>query len=198
MKPNMKIAAVVIALGFEFLASHSAFAAVSADEAAALKSTLTPMGAEKAGNKEGTIPAWEGVYNKVPAGYKPGAARVDPFADEKPAVSISGKNMDQYAAKLSAGTAAMLKKYPNYRLDVYPTHRTGGAPDWVYENTFKNATRAKTVDDGWGVEGAFGGIPFPIPKTGYEAMWNHNLAWVGETITYSTRCWVVTADGQRS
>jgi hypothetical protein len=195
MKPNMKIAALVMTLGF---VANGAFAAVSADEAAALKSTLTPMGAEKAGNKDGSIPAWTGVYDKVAPGYKPGAARVDPFADEKPVLSISSKNMDQYAAKLSVGTVAMLKKYPNYRLDVYPTHRTGGAPEWVYENTFKNATRAKLVDDGWGVEDAYGGIPFPIPKNGYEVMWNHNLAWVGETISYSTRCWVVTADGKRS
>jgi Protein of unknown function (DUF1329) len=198
MKPNMKIAALVIALGFEFLVSGSAMAAVSADEAAALKTTLTPMGAEKAGNSEGTIPAWQGVYNKVAPGYKPGAARIDPFADEKPVVSITGKNLGQYASKLTAGSIALLKKYPNYRIDVYPTHRTGGAPDWVYENTFKNATRAKTVDEGWGVEGAYGGVPFPIPKNAYEVIWNHNLAWLGETTTYNTRCWVVTADGKRS
>ena len=81
MKPNMKIAALVMALGF---VANCAFAAVSADEAAALKTTLTPMGAEKAGNKDGTIPAWTGVYDKVAPGYKPGAARIDPFADEKP------------------------------------------------------------------------------------------------------------------
>jgi hypothetical protein len=161
-----------------------ALAAVSPEDAGKLHTTLTPLGAEKAGNKDGTIPAWDGVYSKVPAGYKAGDFRADPFASEKPLLSITGKNVDQYAAKLSAATVAMLKKYPTYRLDVYPTHRTGGAPAWVYENTFKNATRAKSIDGGFGVEGAFGGIPFPIPKTGYEAIMNHRLAWTGETTLF--------------
>ncbi len=199
MKINLKYlaAAVALALGTGGL-YQPAFAAVSAEEAALLKSTLTPLGAEKAGSKDGAIPAWEGAYAKVPAGYKEGTTRADPFAAEKPALSISGKNADQYASKLSDGTLAMLKKYPGYRLDVYPTHRTGGAPQWVYDNTFANATRAKTVDGGYGVEGAFGGIPFPIPKSGYEAIWNHRLAWVGETVDYDTNTWIVTADGKRS
>lgn len=193
MKPQSILLAGAIALAF----TGGAFAATP-EEAAQLKTTLTPFGAEKAGNKDGSIPAWDGAYTKVAAGYKPGDARADPFAAEKPLLSITGKNVDQYAAKLSAGTVAMLKKYPAYRVDVYPTHRTGGAPNWVYENTFKNATRAKTVDDGYGVEGAFGGIPFPIPKTGFEAIWNHRLAWTGDTAMYSTRTWIVTPDGKRS
>ena len=197
MKAYASTLSTAIALACAALASN-AMAAVSPEEAAALKSTLTPLGAEKAGNKEGTIPAWEGVYSKVPAGYKEGDARPDPFAAEKPLFAITGKNVDQYAAKLSAGTVAMLKKYPNYRLDIYPTHRTGGAPNWVYDNTFKNATRAKTVDGGYGVDGAFGGTPFPIPKSGYEAVWNHRLAWTGETAIYATRTWIVTPDGKRS
>ena len=138
------------------------------------------------------------MYAKVAPGYKEGDARPDPFSAEKPVLSISGKNADQYAAKLSAATLAMLKKYPDYRLDIYPTHRTGGAPGWVYDTTFKNATRAKTVDAGFGVEGAIGGIPFPIPKSGYEAIWNHRLAWLGETADYTTRTWIVTPDGRRS
>ncbi len=194
MKPQSTLLAGAIALAF---AAGAAFAATP-EEAALLKTTLTPMGAEKAGNKDGSIPAWDGVFSKVAAGYKPGDTRADPFAAEKPLLQITGKNVDQYAAKLSAGTVAMLKKYPAYRVDVYPTHRTGGAPNWVYENTFKNATRAKTVDEGYGVEGAFGGIPFPIPKTGYEAIWNHRLAWTGDTAMYSTRTWIVTPDGKRS
>ena len=35
-------------------------ASVSADEAAKLRTTLTPLGAEKAANKDGSIPSWEG------------------------------------------------------------------------------------------------------------------------------------------
>ena len=38
----------------------SAMAAVSPEEAARLGKDLTPIGAERAGNKDGTIPAWDG------------------------------------------------------------------------------------------------------------------------------------------
>src|SRR5436190_24202007 len=114
--------------------------AVSADEAAKLKSELTPLGGEKAGNKEGTIPAWTGGYTTPIPGDKPGGRRGDPFANEKPLFSITAKNVDQYADKLTDGQKAMLRKYPEYRLDVYKTYRTAAAPKWVYDNTFKDAT----------------------------------------------------------
>ena len=78
-------------------------AGVSAEDAAKLKTTLTPLGGERAGNKDGTIPAWEGGYGKVPAGYKSGDPRPDPFAAEKPLLSINSKNMAQYADRLTVG-----------------------------------------------------------------------------------------------
>ncbi len=163
------------------LASGYAQAQVSPEEAAKLKTTLTPLGAERAGNKEGTIPAWDGGLTKPAPGFKNGGRRPDLFPNEKPLFSITAKNMDQYADKLTDGTKAMLKKYPAYRVDVYPTHRTAAAPQWVYDNTFKNATRAKLVNGSAGPEpsGAYGGIPFPIPANGAEAMWNHLLRWRG-------------------
>ena len=48
----------------------SAYAAVSADEAKQLGTTLTPVGAEKAGNKDGTIPEYTGGI-KAPADSPP-------------------------------------------------------------------------------------------------------------------------------
>lgn len=189
---------LITALCGLFSAAQGSLAAVTSEEAAKLKGPLTPFGAERAGNKEGTIPTWEGGYSKVPAGYKSGEARSDPFANEKPLYSISAKNMDQYADKLSEGVKALLKKNPDsFRLDVYPTHRTAGAPQWVYDNTFKNATRAKTTEGGNWVEGAYGGIPFPIPKDGFEAMHNHRLKWLGESTTLNFQNYMGTADGKR-
>lgn len=173
-----------------------AFAGVPADEAAKLKSSLTPFGAEKAGNAAGTIPAWTGTAVGSPAS-KPGAKRVDPFAAEKPLFSVTAQNVAQYADRLTEGQQAMLRKYPNYRIDVYPTHRTAAAPQWVYENTFKNATRAKTTQGGFAVEGAYGGIPFPIPKSGTEAMWNHLLRWQGESMRQLFSTYITTSDGKR-
>ena len=108
-----------------------------------------------------------------------GGKRSDPFAADKPLFSITSKNLAQYADKLSDGTKEMFKRFPTpIASDVYPTRRTAAAPQWVYDNTLKNATRAKLVDSSAGpVEGAFGGIPFPIPQNGAEAMWNHLLNW---------------------
>jgi hypothetical protein len=177
------------------LALGPALAAVSADEAAKLKSELTPFGAEKAGNRDGSIPAWTGGHTTPIAGDKAGGRRGDPFRDEKPLFSISAKNVDQYADKLSDGQKAMLKKYPDsYRIDVYKTHRTAAAPQWVYDNTLKNATRAKLNGDV--VEGAYGGIPFPIAKTGAEVMWNHMLRWRGTSWELSINQYQLTADGR--
>lgn len=191
-KLTLPVVATAMTLAF---AQHAIGA--TAEEAAKLKSELTPLGAERAGNADGSIPAWDGGYTQVPAGYESGTPRPDPFAGEKPKFSITGANMDQYADKLTDGVKEMLKKYPDFRLDVYPTHRTVAAPQWVYDNTFKNATRAKLTADKQGVEGAYGGTPFPIVKDGYEAILNHRLAWQGETIEFPMITHVVTSDGNR-
>jgi len=170
--------------------------AATPDEATQLGKTLTPLGAEKAGSKDGSIPAWDGGLTRPAAGNKAGGRRdQDPYASEKPLYSITAKNMDQYADKLTDGTRAMLKKYASYRIDVYPTHRTAAAPQWVYENTAKNATAAK-LNDRQFPAGAFGGIPFPIPKNGAEAMWNHLLNWRGESIDFVDRAYLITSEGK--
>jgi hypothetical protein len=177
------------------LAFGPACAAVSAEEAAKLKVELTPFGAEKAGNKDGTIPAWTGGHTTPVAGDRPGGRRGDPFKDEKPLFSITAKNVDQHADKLSDGQKAMLKKYPDsYRIDVYKTHRTAAAPQWVYDNTLKNATRARLNGDV--VEGAYGGIPFPLAKSGAEVMWNHMLRWRGTSWEFDVDQYQLTADGK--
>jgi hypothetical protein len=170
----MRIEWTAIALATCLLQSLPAMAAVAADEAARLKADLTPFGAEKAGNKDGTIPAWTGGFKGNIPGDKPGGRRGDPFKDEKPLYTVTAKNMDQHADKLTDGLKALLKRYPDtYRLDVYPTHRTATAPQWVYDNTARNAVRGR-MENNIPV-GVYGGIPFPIPKTGEEVMWNHNL-----------------------
>ncbi|MBI5441526.1 MAG: DUF1329 domain-containing protein [Deltaproteobacteria bacterium] len=178
------------------LAGSAALAGVSAQEAEKLKTTLTPLGGERAGNKEGTIPAWDGGHTKAIPGFVNGGVRPDPFAHEKPLFSITAKNMDPYADKLTDGTKAMLKKYPQtYRVDVYPTHRTAAAPQWVYDNTFKNASRGKL--NGYILGGAYGGIPFPIPQNGIEAMWNHVMRWRAPAWHADFFGILVTADGKQ-
>jgi hypothetical protein len=178
------------------LAGTSAQAAVTAEEAAKLKNSLTPMGAERAGNKENTIPAWDGGYVKVPSAYKSGDPRIDPYAGEKPTLIITSANMAQYEDKLTEGIKHLLKKNPKtFQLHVYPTHRSAAAPQWVYDNIAKNAITAKTSNGGLTVEGAYGGIPFPIPRDGFEVMWNHQLSWKGVTIDTSSGAWVKPVSG---
>ncbi len=156
-----------------------AWAAVSADEAKQLGTTLTAVGAEKAGNKDGTIPEYTGGI-KPPADFKPGSTvRPDPFASEKPRLVITGKDVAAQADKLTEGTKELLKRYPTMRVDVYPTHRTIALPQRVLDGTLKNATGAKTLEGGVALDNVVAGYPFPIPKTGSEAIWNHLLRYSG-------------------
>lgn len=194
MKQTMLYAAIFALV----TGSTGAVAAVSADEAAKLKTTLTPLGGEKAGNKDGSIPAWDGKAT-VATNPKAGDIPTQPFPGEKPVVQITAKNMAQYADKLSEGTQALLKKYPDtFRVDVYPTHRTAVAPQYVYDNTLKNATHCKTKAGGYSVEGCFGGIPFPIPKEGVEAIWNYLLRVEAEATEVSFKNIIGTSDGNRT
>lgn len=151
-----------------------------AQSAADLGKTLTPMGAIKAGNADGTIPEWTGGITKPPANWKPGTIEVDPFPEDKVKFTITAANMAQYEDKLPEGLKALLKRYPTYKMNVYPTRRSASYPDRIYKETIANATRAKLVDGGNGVEGAKEGVPFPIPKEGVEAVWNHLLRYRGE------------------
>lgn len=177
----------------------TAGAAVSAQEAEALKSSLTPMGAEKAGNKDGSIPAWTGGNANATPAYKAGDRRVDPYAADKPLYSITAENMDKHADKLSDGAKALLKKYKSFRIDVYPTQRSALAPQWFYDASFKNATRVKLASGGLGLDvgGSAGGVPFPIPKNGDELRWNSDLRWRGESVTARQKIWTVTPAGQQ-
>src|SRR3954453_18413880 len=94
--------AVLVAAALAAAGSH---AAVTADEAKSLGTTLTPVGAEKAANKDGTIPAYTGGLTTPPAGFKPGdGIRPNPFAGEKPRLSVDAKSMAQHAANLTEGT----------------------------------------------------------------------------------------------
>jgi hypothetical protein len=172
----------------------AAWSAVSAEEAAKLNTELTPLGAEKAGNKDGSIPAWTGGYTTPIPDFKNGGKRPDPFASDKLLYQVTAKNMDQHADKLTEGVKAMMKKYPDsFRIDVYPTRRTALAPQWVYDNTARNAVKAELKD--LVPVNAYGGIPFPIPKSGAEAIWNHLLRWRGEAWHVAIKGVQSTADG---
>ncbi|MDX1693479.1 MAG: DUF1329 domain-containing protein [Ketobacteraceae bacterium] len=179
------VLAVVV---FVLVSSGQVFAAVSEKEAKRLTGELTPYGAERAGNKEGTIPEWKGGLTEkdIPENYKPGMHHPDPFRGERPRFTITAQNMDQYAHLLSDGLKALLTTYPDtFRIPVYPTHRTASAAEWVYDNIYKNAINAKLTNDGNGIKGAYAGIAFPIPVDANDkvdplkVLWNHLTRWRG-------------------
>jgi hypothetical protein len=191
-------AATVAAL---LIMAQPAAAAVSAEEAQQLGSSLTEFGAIKAGNKEGSIPPYTGGLRKAPAGFKPGSGFwVDPHQDEKPLFRIDAKNVAQYADKLTVGQQNLIKKFPaSYYIDVYPSHRTVTYPEKVLKATVRNATTCKPLKDSLAVDPACrGGMPFPIPRSGYEVMWNQLLRYIGETDvgTPAGRTFIVDATGR--
>jgi hypothetical protein len=177
-----------------------AMAAVSAAEAAKLGAELTPLGAEKAGNADGTIPAWDGgITSAAQAGvtnFRPGQHHPDPYASDKPLYTVTAANMGQYAAKLTEGHKKLLQTYKaTFKMNVYPTHRSAAAPQRIYDATKRIATTAQLAAGGNGVTNAGEGIPFPIPKSGVEVFWNHVVRFRGDVITRQIGQAPVTASG---
>ncbi|MCC6077461.1 DUF1329 domain-containing protein [Pseudomonas sp. GCM10022188] len=192
----MKFVHTLIAASLAVAIAGQANAAVSADEAAKLGTSLTKVGADMAASADGSIPAYQGGLTTPPAGFKSGdSMRPDPFAGEKPLLTIDGKNVDQYKDQLSATTVELAKRFPTFRVDVYPTHRSVALPQNVLDNTLKNAANAQSKEGGTAVDNVLPGIPFPIPKTGAEAMWNFLLRYQGVSIASKYDSWNVDAAG---
>ncbi len=182
----MKTNKTLIQTGTAFLLSlfaSSVMAAVSADEAAKLGTSLTPFGAEKAGNAAGTIPAWTGGLAKDAAAVDSRGFLSNPFAGEKPLFTITAQNADQYKDNLTPGQLAMFKRYPDtYRMPVYTTHRSATMPTEVIEATKANALNTNMVQGGNGLEKFSVANAFPIPKNGLEVVWNHITRYRGGSV----------------
>lgn len=166
-------------------------------QAADLRGRLTPVGAERAGNAAGTIPVWTGgLTEPLPAGERPTIAPA-PFTGENPLFTITASNLAVHAAQLPEGALALFHRFPDYRMHIYPTHRTAALPQAVYDAIARNATRAHAGPSGisFGVAGAAGGIPFPIPADGAEVVWNHLLAFWGAAREDHVSTYVAAGDG---
>jgi hypothetical protein len=176
------------------LAGWSAAGFAQADFAR-LGKDLTPVGAERAGNAEGTIPAWDGGLRTPPPGWTPQQGYVDPFPTDKPLFTVTAANAGQYEARLTRGQVALLQKHPqNFRMNVYPTRRTVGYPKAV---TDKVAERAGKVSlQGFGLKDLGGSTtPFPIPQSGLEAIWNHLVRYLGGGIVRAGHSFPVRPNG---
>jgi len=130
------------------------------------------MGADPAGNASGTITPFVGNKGlQCPANYVKGQFLPNPYKDEKPLFRIDHSNVQKYADKLSPGQVARLKRNQNFYMNVYPTHRNMEACDAYYAATEKSRKTAH-LDDKNILQGFQGGVPFPEPKNGVEAIWN--------------------------
>ncbi|ALQ54888.1 hypothetical protein PI2015_1590 [Pseudoalteromonas issachenkonii] len=174
----------LIATAFcSLFASHTALAKISPEEAARLGKDLSPIGAEKAANADGSIPAWNGGITAAPAGYEPGMHHLDPYATDEVLFTIDKSNIDKYKENLSPGQIALFEAYPDtFKMPIYKTRRSASYPQFVYDATKKFATTAELVEGGNGIKNTAIGIPFPIPKIGLEAIWNHLLRYRGQSI----------------
>lgn len=197
MKMKKKVLATgMIALA---LAVANVHAKVSPEEAAKLGKTLTPIGAEKAGNAAGTIPEWTGGLKDVPASFKAGTGIYpDPFPGDAPKYTIDASNMDKYASILTDGQKALLKKYPSFKMPVFETRRTANYPQKVYDAAKKNATSTELVEGGNGLSKFEEATPFPIPQNALEVIWNHTMRYRGGSVKRNIGQVTPMANGQYS
>ncbi len=173
-------------------------AKVDAAQAARLGQDLTPLGGERAANAAGTIPVWDGGLTTPPASYQPGMHHPDPYAADAALYTVTAQNLGQYQQVLPAGLQTLIQTHPDYKLRVFPTRRSAAAPQYVYDATKANATKAELIAGGNGVSGAAAGIPFPIPQNGQEAIWNHIMRFRGEQIHMVANHVAVLANGSYS
>lgn len=177
MNKKNKIISSLLSVCFLIPLAH---AKVSSSEVSKLGRNLTPMGAEKKGNAAGTIPPWTGSMLGIPVGldYKgSGSVYPDPYGDEKPIFTITGKNYTQYKANLSEGQIELFKRYPDtFRMPIYQSHREGRYNQKIENRTKWNATNTVLVNGVDGMRNYTGALPFPIPKSGAEAIWNGRAA----------------------
>ncbi len=158
---------------------------------------LTALGAQRTGNAEGTIPAWTGGLTEPPAGYSAAEQHVDPYAGDAVLHVVSAANAAQFSDNLSEGQRALLDAYPQtWHMNVYPTRRSASYPPFVYAAVIENATTARLKPGKGGVSGSSVSSPFPRPKDGAEAIWNHTLRWRGQRITRGEGWAAVTARGR--
>ncbi len=183
---KLPIAILITALSFQAMGEPRDFSRLGKD--------LTPVGAERAGNAAGTIPAWDGGLTKAPDGWTPQQGYIDPFPDDQPLFTITAANAAQYEASLTPGVMALLKQNDEFRMPVYQTRRTIVLPTRVTDLARERAPEVTLK--GFGLQSLGGStIPFPIPDDGLQVIWNHLVRYLGGGIERSGHSFPVRANG---
>ncbi len=185
----MIIKNLLLGTSFAMLLASTSIATVLPEVVDRLGKDLTPMGSQKAGNKEGTIPAWTGGLQGPPSNvtYKIGDRQPDPYPDDKILFTITAANMAQYAKNLGEMPVAMLKAYPDsFKMNVYQTRRSCAQPPAMYEQMKINALNSTISPDAAGLTGALRTIAFPIPGVAQEVIWDHRMKFRGHKVTLNS------------
>ena len=121
----------------------------------------------------------------------------DPFADDEILFTINGENYLDYANSiLTPGQVEMFETYSDtFKMNVYPSRRSCAVPDEVIKLTKSNAN---LIDQGEGVDGVVGSIPFPNPTQALHHVWNHILRYRGVDIYGSSPFFIINADGSNT
>ena len=121
----------------------------------------------------------------------------DPFVLDKVILSINADNYHKYKdTLLTPGQIKMFETYPkSFKMDVYPSRRSCAVPPEVLDLTQQNALM---IDEGEGVEGVVGSIPFPNPTEALHHVWNHILRYRGVEIYGASPFFIINPDGSRT
>jgi len=78
-------------------------------------------------------------------------------------------------------------------MPVYETRRTACYPQEVYAEVKAMATKLEL--QGFAISGGRSAVPFPIPKSGLEVMWNHQQRYLGGGVSRDYHSFPVRASG---
>lgn len=190
---RLRLGALALALWPALVAARA-----SPEDAAQLGQSLTPVGAQRDANADGSIPAWGGGISAPPPCYGGSGARYcNPFPDDQPLLEITAANLPSFRDRLSPGQRALFAKYgASYRMRVYATRRSFANPPAYYEGSIRNAVQVELTDSGLALANLGFGTPFPLPASGAEALWNHKLRYRGDTLRRFNAQFAVAVTGE--
>ncbi len=121
----------------------------------------------------------------------------DPFSSDQIIFTINSDNYLEFKETLlTPGQVKMFETYPKtFKMNIYPSRRSCAVPPEVLDLTKKNAL---LIDEGEGIEGIVGSIPFPNPSEALHHVWNHILRYRGVEIYGASPFFIINPDGSRT
>tara|TARA_B100000579_G_scaffold212591_1_gene173739 strand:+ start:454 stop:1731 length:1278 start_codon:yes stop_codon:yes gene_type:complete len=121
---------------------------------------------------------------------------LDPFKNDPILFTITSENYKQFEQNvLTPGQITMFETYPNsFKMNIYKSRRSCSVPQEVIDLTVENAIM---TNEGEGIEGVIGSIPFPNPSEALHHVWNHILRYRGVDIEGGSPYYIINPDGSR-